>query len=254
MRILGACSVRQRAPLFGLGFIFEARAGVRRAASLLTAVLLSGCYTSAAVVDLTTRHSPSVVTVQRSDDGGTLTTRLTYGALPSDVAMTAWMPDRHLRTGRVVTSHLSPAAAACQPILTTLVHAYDARIVEDGREAVALQGAQRVYARGPFPVRLADLTYRISLDPFACWLVARSSETESSNPAPTELVLVGRSDDLQSIPLPTEWGAQSWRRWLWLPAAPAIDVAGFVIVPLEWMVAVVRSWTTPSDRGPGAES
>lgn len=179
---------------------------------------------------------------------------LAYGALPSDVAMTAWMPDRHLRTGRVVTSHLSPAAAACQPILTTLVHAYDARIVEDGREAVALQGAQRVYARGPFPVRLADLTYRISLDPFACWRVARSSETESSNPAPTELVLVGRSDDLQSIPLPTEWGAQSWRRWLWLPAAPAIDVAGFVIVPLEWMVAVVRSWTTPSDRGPGAES
>jgi len=195
-----------------------------------------------------------VVTVERSDDGGTLTTRLTYGALPSDVVMTAWMPDRHLRITRVVTSHLAPAAAACQPILTTLVRPYDTPIVEDGRAAVALQGPQLVYVRGPFPVRLADLPYRISLDPAACWLVARFAETEAWNPPPTALVLVGSSDELQSIAIPEEWGTQSWRRWLWLPAAPVIDAAGFVIVPVELIVAGARSWTMSSDRGHGAEN
>lgn len=219
---------------------------MRRCIALLTTLILSGCYTTAAVIDLAKPHPPSAVYVQRSDDGATLTTKTEHGSRPGDVSMSRWMPDLRIITERVTATRLTPDAARCEPLVATLVDRWDEAPV--ARDPVG-QTPLTIYIGGGFPFRLSPVAYRLSLDPATCWLIGEYPATDRFNPPPEALLIFGDTDALQSIALPVEWGALSWQRWLWLPAAAVVDAAGFVIVPVEWIVLGVSRWTGSSTEG-----
>ena len=56
-------------------------------------LLLSGCYTTVAVVNLVRTHPPSEVMLQRLVDGRTFDIETTHGPLPSDAGFSDVMPN-----------------------------------------------------------------------------------------------------------------------------------------------------------------
>lgn len=127
---------------------------MRLIAVLLVPILVAGCYSIPAILDLAKAHPPSYVGVSPLDDHTGVEVETLHGTLPGCIRFSEILPDFSLVTRQAHTFR-APNGVFCQRLVASTPERHVGRKAGQ-QEPIEITPPTILYREGPFPIAVED--------------------------------------------------------------------------------------------------